>query len=70
MRGHVVDDTTNDPVGTAGPARITHGGRTMTADPSTGAFVFPDLPRESKVGVDQKSPSPAPTSAREPRPSV
>jgi hypothetical protein len=24
----------------------------MTADPSTGAFVFPDLPRESKVGVD------------------
>jgi hypothetical protein len=52
MRGHVVDDTTNDPVGTAGPARITHGGRTMTADPSTGAFVFPDLPRESKVGVD------------------
>jgi len=52
MHGHVVDDTTNDPIGTAGPARISHGARTMTADPSTGAFTFPDLPRESRVGVD------------------
>lgn len=52
MRGVVVDDTTNDPVGTAGPARISLGARTKTADPSTGAFTFPDVPRESKVGVD------------------
>jgi len=52
MHGRVVDDTTSDPVGTAGPATISHGARTMTADPSTGVFVFPNLPRESKVGVD------------------
>ena len=52
MHGRVVDDTTSDPVGTAGPATISHGGRTMTADPSTGTFIFPNLPRESKVGVD------------------
>jgi hypothetical protein len=52
MRGRVVDDLTNDPVGTGGPARITHGARTVTADPSAGTFVFPDLPRESKVSVD------------------
>jgi hypothetical protein len=52
MHGRVVDDTTSEPVGTAGPAKISHGARTMTADPSTGVFTFPDLPRESKVGVD------------------
>jgi len=52
MRGRVVDDTTSDPVGTAGPAKISHGARSVTADPSTGVFTFPDLPRESKVGVD------------------
>jgi len=52
MRGHVVDDFTNEPVGTAGVAKITHGGRSVTADPSTGAFVFPNIPRESKVAVD------------------
>ena len=52
MHGRVLDDTTGDPVGTAGPATISHGARTMTADPSTGVFVFPNLPRESKVGVD------------------
>ena len=52
MHGRVLDDFTNDAVGTAGPARITHGGRTMTADPSTGTFTFPGLPRESKVAVD------------------
>src|SRR6267143_7038614 len=52
MHGRVLDDFTNEPVGTAGPARITHGSRSVTADPSTGAFVFPGLPRESKVAVD------------------
>src|SRR5438128_8630360 len=52
MHGRVVDDTTNGPVGTAGPATISHGARTMTADPSTGVFVCPNLPRESKVAVD------------------
>jgi hypothetical protein len=52
MHGRVLDDLTNEPVGTAGPAKIIHGGRTVTADPSTGTFVFPDLPRESKVAVD------------------
>jgi hypothetical protein len=52
MRGHVVDDLTNEPVGTAGPAKITHGARTVTADPSTGTFTFPDLPRQSTVAVD------------------
>jgi hypothetical protein len=52
MHGRVLDDTTGDPVGTAGPAKITHGGRTVTANPSTGTFTFPDLPRESRVGVD------------------
>jgi hypothetical protein len=52
MHGVVRDDTTGDPVGTAGPAKITHGGRSVTADPSTGVFTFPDLPRESRVAVD------------------
>ncbi len=52
MRGHVLDDFTSDPIGTFGPARITHGQRSMTADPSTGTFTFPGLPRESKVTVD------------------
>ncbi len=52
MTGHVLDDFTNDPIGTAGPAKITHGQRTVTADPSTGTFTFPGLPRESKVAVD------------------
>jgi len=52
MRGHVVDDLTSESVGVAGAAKITHGARTVTADPSTGTFVFPDLPRESKVAVD------------------
>lgn len=52
MRGRVVDDLTNDPVGTAGPAKITHGARSVVADPSTGTFVFPALPRESRVAVD------------------
>jgi len=52
MTGHVLDDFTSDPVGTAGPARITHGGRTVTADPSSGTFTFPGLPRESKVAGD------------------
>jgi len=52
MHGVVLDDTTGDPVGTAGPAKITHGGRTVTADPSIGMFTFPDLPRESRVAVD------------------
>jgi hypothetical protein len=52
MRGRVVDDLTSDPVGTAGPARISHGARSVTADPSLGTFTFPDLPRESRVAVD------------------
>ncbi len=52
MNGHVVDDFSSDPIGTAGPAKLTHGGRSVTADPSSGAFTFPDLPRESKVAVD------------------
>jgi hypothetical protein len=52
MRGHVVDDLTSESIGTAGAARITHGARTVTADPSTGTFVFPGLPRESRVAVD------------------
>ena len=52
MSGRVLDDFTSDPVGTAGPARITHGGRTVTADSSSGTFTFPGLPRESKVAVD------------------
>jgi hypothetical protein len=52
MRGQVLDDFTSDPIGTAGPAKITHGGRSVTADPSSGTFTFPDLPRESKVSVD------------------
>lgn len=52
MRGRVVDDSTNDPVGTAGPAKIAHGARSMTANPSTGEFTFPDLPRESRVSID------------------
>jgi hypothetical protein len=52
MNGHVVDDFSSDPVGTAGPATIAHGARSVKADPSTGTFTFPDLPRESKVSVD------------------
>ena len=52
MHGRVLDDFTNEPVGTAGVAKITHGSRSVTADPSAGTFVFPDLPRESKVSVD------------------
>ncbi|MDQ2912373.1 MAG: hypothetical protein M3T56_03865, partial [Chloroflexota bacterium] len=52
MRGHVVDDLYSEPVGAAGAAKITHGARTVTADPSTGAFTFPNLPRESRVSVD------------------
>ena len=52
MRGHVVDDLSGESVGAAGAARITHGARTVTADPSTGTFVFPGLPRESRVAVD------------------
>ena len=52
MHGRVLDDFTNEPVGTAGVARITHGGRSVTADPSTGTFTFPGIPRESKVAVD------------------
>ena len=52
MHGRVLDDFTNEPVGTAGVARITHGGRSVTADPSTGTFTFPNIPRESKVAVD------------------
>jgi hypothetical protein len=52
MRGRVVDELTNEPVGTAGPARITHGARTVIADAATGNFTFPDLPRQSTVAVD------------------
>ncbi|MDQ2911877.1 MAG: hypothetical protein M3T56_01310 [Chloroflexota bacterium] len=52
MRGVVLDDFTSDPIGTAGRAKIVHGARSVTADPSTGTFTFPDLPRESKVSVD------------------
>jgi hypothetical protein len=52
MRGHVVDDLTSESIGVAGPAKITHGARTVTADPSTGTFVFPDLPRLSRVSVE------------------
>ena len=52
MRGQVLDDFSSDPIGTSGPATITHGQRTVTADPSSGTFVFPGLPRESKVAVD------------------
>lgn len=52
MHGRVVDSFTSEPVGTAGPATITHGSRTVVADPSTGTFTFPNLPRESLVGVD------------------
>ena len=52
MRGHVVDDLSSEPIGVGGVARLTHGARTATADPLTGAFEFPSLPRESKVSVD------------------
>jgi hypothetical protein len=52
MNGRVLDDFSSDPIGTAGPARITHGERSVTADPSSGTFVFPGLPRESRVAVD------------------
>jgi hypothetical protein len=52
MRGRVVDELSSEPIGTAGPAKITHGARTVTADPSTGAFTFPGLPRESRVKVE------------------
>jgi hypothetical protein len=52
MRGRVVDDFTSEPVGTAGPAKITHGARTVTADATTGTFTFPDIPRQSRVKVE------------------
>jgi hypothetical protein len=52
MRGTVLDDFSSEPIGTAGPAKITHGERSVTADPSSGIFTFPSLPRESKVSVD------------------
>ena len=52
MSARVLDDYTSDPVGAAGAAKITHGGRSMTADPSSGTFTFPNLPRESKVQID------------------
>jgi hypothetical protein len=52
MRGRVVDDLYSEPVGTAGPAKIVYGARSMTADPSTGTFTFPNLPRESRVSVN------------------
>ena len=52
MNGRVVDDLSSEPVGTAGPAKITLGTRTVTADPSTGTFTFPGVPRESRVKVE------------------
>ncbi|MEK6206426.1 MAG: hypothetical protein AABM32_02185 [Chloroflexota bacterium] len=52
MHGHVVDDFTSESVGAGGAAKITHGARTVTADPSTGAFTFPGIPRESRVKVE------------------
>lgn len=52
MRGHVVDDLTGDSIGAAGAAKITLGARSVTADPSTGTFVFPGVPRESRVKVE------------------
>ena len=52
MRGHVVDDLTSESIGAGGAAKITHGGRTVTADPSTGTFIFPGIPRESRVKVE------------------
>jgi len=52
MRGHVVDDLSSESIGAGGVATITHGARTVSADPSTGAFVFPDIPRESRVKVE------------------
>ena len=52
MHGRVVDDLSSEPVGTAGPAKITLGTRTVTADPSTGTFTFPGVPRESRVKVE------------------
>ena len=52
MRGRVVDDLTSESIGAGGVARITHGARTVTADPSTGTFEFPGIPRESRVKVE------------------
>jgi hypothetical protein len=52
MHGRVVDDLYSEPVGTAGPARITLGARRVTADPSAGTFVFPGVPRQSRVKVE------------------
>jgi hypothetical protein len=52
MRGHVVDDLTSESIGPAGTARITLGARSVTADPSTGTFTFPGIPRESRVKVE------------------
>ena len=52
MNGRVIDDLSSEPVGTAGPAKITLGTRTVTADPSTGTFTFPGVPRESRVKVE------------------
>ena len=52
MRAHVVDDLTSESIGPAGPAKITLGARTVIADPSTGTFTFPGVPRESRVKVE------------------
>ena len=52
MRGRVVDDLTSESIGAGGVAKITHGARTVTADPSTGTFTFPGIPRESRVKVE------------------
>jgi hypothetical protein len=52
MRGHVVDDLTSESIGPGGTARISLGARSVTADPSTGTFTFPGVPRESRVKVE------------------
>ena len=52
MRGHVVDDLTSESIGAGGTARITLGARSVSADPSTGTFTFPGVPRESRVKVE------------------
>jgi hypothetical protein len=52
MRGHVVDDLTSESIGVAGAAKISLGARTVIADPSTGTFTFPGVPRESRVKVE------------------
>jgi hypothetical protein len=52
MRGHVVDDLTSESIGAGGTARISLGARTVMADPSTGTFTFPGIPRESRVKVE------------------